>query len=142
MLWNISAGVSTGLFAGALTVAAISDLHTREIPDFCHVALLIAGIIRILCGGISVVNALAGFILIGVITLLISLWRDGMGGGDVKLIACASLSVGLKGGLSAVIIGLIPAIIVSEVKLILKRDGGAIPLAPFLALGYMLTYLH
>lgn len=139
MLWNISEGVSAGLFAGAFTVAAVSDLHTRTIPDFCHVALLVAGIIRILCGGISVGDALAGFILIGVVTLLLSLWRDGMGGGDVKLIACASLSVGLIGGLRAVIISLIPAIIVSGIKLILKR-GSAIPLAPFLALGYMVIY--
>lgn len=139
-LLTVSAGIGALLFAGSFCVAACSDARCGEIPDGCSVGLLAAGICRLLAGRVGVIDALAGLFLLGGITLALSLWRDGMGGGDVKLIAAASFAVGLRAGVFSLAASLILALLCAVARRILTRQRSGIKLAPFLMTGYFLIY--
>ncbi len=86
-----------------MIVALVLDFKMQLIPDTVQVALLVLGIIAT---GVDYTNWLGhiiGFVLGGGIYLLIALFsilvfrKEGMGMGDVKLMACLGLIFGIKG---------------------------------------------
>jgi len=95
----------------------------------------------------DVFNYVLGFFVLGGISIIIDLFTKSIGGGDIKLFALLGLAFGLQTGLyvyfysfaSAVVIGL-PLLILNKLfpnKIKVK----SIPMAPFMAIGTMLTYI-
>lgn len=89
-----------------LTIAGILifflDLHHRIIPDIITLPMIVIAIIFSFFNDLGFWNALKGFafgagifILVALIFRLITK-RDGLGGGDIKLIAMIGLSLGFK----------------------------------------------
>lgn len=141
-LSDISAYFAALLFAGSFFAAAVVDAHCMLIPDACHVGLLLSGIIRIVSGAVAFPDALAGLVMIGGSVLALSFWRDGLGGGDVKLIGAASFAIGILPGMYALMLSLVMAILYLLIRRrVQPQKGEKLALAPFLAVGYCWIYL-
>lgn len=86
--------IVAGLFAIILTIASISDIRYRRIPNWCVVVLLALFIPWIFVGPeVSVLPSVVAFVIFfagGVILYAFGIW----GAGDSKLIAAAALFVG------------------------------------------------
>ena len=87
-----------------ILLAAIDQLH-GVLPDELNVALLVVGLISLLFDPSAprpvdgLVGGLAGAAVFGLVALVYRRWRgrDGLGGGDVKLLGAIGVWVGLFG---------------------------------------------
>lgn len=142
-LWIASRYVSCMLYFGSLLLAACMDAKFGEIPDICHAQLLVSGLLGIFTKTVAASDAVAGLLAIGSLCLILSLWKDGLGGGDVKLIGAAGFCVGIRISAYAVVLSFLGAIVYIQIrKTIQKEKGEAVALAPFLSAGYCLLYFQ
>lgn len=95
---SIYAGILC-VFFSVLILAWFIDLDEGYIPDRLHFIVLGAAAASLFWGPqVAPVDRLAGLILAGAMVLLSLLTGGGIGGGDIKLMACAGLLLG--GGLT------------------------------------------
>ena len=135
------------LFASSLLIISFIDLDHRIIPDEISLPGIIAGIAAsFLLKGVSPLSSLSGVFLGGGILFLVAFGyeklahKEGMGGGDIKLIAMIGAFIGWQGIPFVVLVSsLIGAIIGISLMVIEKKDTKfAIPFGPFLSLGAMI----
>jgi len=138
-------------FTAALVVITVIDLHHQIIPD----AISLPGIgVGLLASWVlpdaSVVNALLGVLLGGGSLFLVATlyqWlfkREGMGGGDVKLLAMIGAFLGWKAVILTILLSSLIGSIVGITVMIWKgRDFKyAIPFGPFLSLGAVMALFY
>jgi len=133
---------------GALLVITFIDIDHQIIPDVITLPGIVIGFLAsFLLGYITYQESLIGIILGGGLLLSVA-WgyylltkREGMGGGDIKLLAMLGAFLGWKGViftiLAASAIGTLVGIAVA-----LRTGGGrrlAIPFGPFISLGAILN---
>lgn len=133
------------LFTAALIAIAFIDLEHKIIPDVISLPGLLAGLVFSFfpCAGISPLDALIGAVggggfLFGVGTLFEKVTgREGMGGGDVKLLAMIGAWMGWKALPFVVLLSSLTGAVIGVISLLLaKKDmRSRIPFGPFLALG-------
>lgn len=127
------------LFAALLVYAAATDIKRREVDDWVCVSVLIVSLIG--SGGSfwgAVITALPFFIP--------ALVKGGsIGGGDIKLMFACGAVLGVWGGLGQTVIALSLVTVFSLGILITKGckacKNKAIPLAPFLCVGGILSFI-
>jgi leader peptidase (prepilin peptidase)/N-methyltransferase len=125
------------MFVLVLLYAAYYDYKYRIIPDKVHIIILILGVINM-----NVLDSFSGLIVITLPVLIIGIMRGGIGGGDVKLMGASSFFLGVSGGLYGTVLGLLMAIVISGIDcLIHGKKVNRMPLAPYMALGYMMMLL-
>ncbi len=127
----------------ALMIVFSIDFRFQLIPDEAHVLICACGIIN-LCFNLNMwwsylLGALAGgliFWLLGLLALLI-FKKEGMGFGDVKLMASLGLFFGIKYILVIALISFILGAIIGGILLICKKkdSDGYIPFGPFIVIG-------
>lgn len=131
-----------------LTAVSFIDLDHQIIPDSLVIAGAAIGLVMNIAGaGIGIVDGLLGALAGGGTLLLIALAalyifkKEGMGGGDIKLMAMAGLFLGWKMTLLSLFLSVCAAAIVGILLLALgkKKRQDAIPLGPFLSLGIVLA---
>ncbi len=132
------------LLLGIVTMAGI-DIQKYEIPNFVQLYFLILGILRALLERQHIGDRVLAFFLMGGLLLAIAMLSGGMlGGGDIKLMALAGLSLGTRNVFLALALGSIVGSIVG-IGLILagkiKRDT-PLPFGAFLGAGIFLAYLY
>lgn len=104
------------------------DLDNMEIPDEFQLLLLVLGIVGFLSNGISTESKVYGFLLgggfFGLFALLFYLIRkrEGLGFGDVKLMAVLGLFMGLQNTIICIILSTISGAIVLSI-LSIKNKG-------------------
>lgn len=105
------------LLAGLVAAASMVDLRERRLPDRLTAAIFLAGLTHAVISGIDplwrLIAAAAGggaFLLVATICRTLS-GRDGLGGGDIKLIAALGTWVGLEGLAPLVSIAAISALL-------------------------------
>jgi prepilin peptidase CpaA len=115
------------LTVGLLTVAAVSDLATRTIPDQACIALALLGFGVRLFAGVTAVAVSVGVAAALFALLVLAHARGALGGGDVKL--AAAMAVGLTPAQTYrfVVATAIAGGLLSLLHLLLRR---APPLAP------------
>ena len=137
------------LFFTALMVVTFIDLDHRIIPD----VITLPGIPICFAAGfalptITYKDALLG-ILIGGGSLYIIAWaydritkKEGMGGGDIKLLAMMGALVGWKGVLFTIFIASLVGTLAGLAAMLHSRKGMklAVPFGPFLSIG-SITYI-
>lgn len=151
ILWFFGANWSAALYAAlysALLVVAGTDLSHKIIPN----VITLPGILLGLAGAATVlpigfVNAMLG-VLVGGGLLWALAWaspylfgKEGMGGGDIKLLGMIGAFLGWKPALLTIMIGSLAGSIIGIALIgtgLLKRDE-YIPFGPFLVLGALLS---
>lgn len=141
-------GVQTAayvLFFSALLIAVRTDLQAMVIPQLFSIWLVPVGILCSLFGLTrivfweSLVGALVGYGLLWAVAVLFKYWtkKDGLGVGDMELLAMIGSFLGPLGVWFAVLIGSISGLVIGGGYLLLTKQGRdtRIPFGPFLALG-------
>jgi len=126
------------LFAFLLVYAAISDIKRREVDDWVWVSILIVSLIG--SGG-----SFLGAVITALPFFFPAFLKGGIGGGDVKLMLACGAMLGIWGGLMQTVLALTLAAVFALGILIKKGFAAckktAIPLAPFLCAGGILSYI-
>ncbi len=144
----------TLVFAALLIVISFIDLDHQIIPDILSIGGLAAGlffaifrpVFKELYPKFNILDSLYGVLLGGGVLFLIALGykyiakREGMGGGDIKLLAMIGSFAGIKGVVFSLMAGSIFGTIVGIPAMMIKGENTkyAIPFGPFLSLGALL----
>ncbi|MCY6356216.1 prepilin peptidase [Clostridium sp. ZS2-4] len=126
-------------YALILIYASYKDIKEKIIPDKVHIMIMLVSLIKI-----NIMSAILGFIIVPLPFFITALLKgDGIGGGDVKLMAASGFFLGLKAGFIASIIGLTLAVAINFIyyKIKNKDKNISFPLAPYLSIGCFLSYL-
>ncbi|MBJ6749605.1 prepilin peptidase [Geomonas anaerohicana] len=139
------------IFCSALVVVTFIDLEHQIIPDRITLPGIVLGfVISFFIPQLGWLNSLIG-ILAGGGSLLLIAWgyqvvakKDGMGGGDVKLLAMMGAFLGWKSILFIVFVSsLLGSVIGVTLMMIRKKDSTlAIPFGPFLAAAAVLYVFY
>lgn len=140
-------GFYGALFLVLITVSFI-DLDHGIIPDSLVIAGALVGLgMNIAGAGIGITDGFFGALAGGGTLLVIALAslylfkKEGMGGGDIKLMAMTGLFLGWKMILLSLFLSVCTAAVVGVALMVTgkKKYGDAIPLGPFLSLGVVLA---
>ncbi|MCL2189161.1 MAG: A24 family peptidase [Defluviitaleaceae bacterium] len=135
MVTIIGAGL---LFSALLIYAAITDIKRREVDDWICILIIVVSLIG--TGG-----SFGGAVITALPFFIPALFKGGIGGGDVKLMFACGAVLGVWGGVAQIIISL-SLVAVFSVFLCIKKGftackKTAIPLAPFLCVGGIVSYI-
>jgi leader peptidase (prepilin peptidase)/N-methyltransferase len=135
------------LFSASLVAISFIDLQHQIIPDAISLPGIIAGLAAsFLPGDISFLDSLIGVIAGGGSLYLVAVvyeriaGKDGMGGGDIKLLAMIGAWLGWKSLHFIILVSSLAGVVVGVPCLLLAGKGlrVRIPFGPFLALGALL----
>ena len=136
------------LFTAALVAIAFIDLDHKIIPDVISLPGILVGLIFSFfpSAGLSPVDALIGAVGGAAFLLLVGVafekvtGREGMGGGDVKLLAMIGAWMGWKALPFILLLSSFTGAVIGGLSLAVSRQGmrSRIPFGPFLALGALL----
>ncbi len=131
------------IFSAALIVITFIDLDHRIIPDMISLPGIVIGFLLAVLGPwITVKESLIG-ILVGGGSLFVVAFvyetltkREGMGGGDVKLLAMIGAWLGWKSVLFSLFFASLSGTFIGGATMLIRKEGRhyAIPFGPFLAL--------
>ncbi len=137
------------LFTASLVTASFIDLHHRIIPDVITLPGIAAGwAVSLLPGTISWQDAIIGTLAGGGSLFIIAFvyekitGREGMGGGDIKLLAMIGAWMGWRYLYLTVLLASVAGVVVGVVFLLVAGKGfrARIPFGPFLSLGAMACF--
>lgn len=147
--WGLSLeSVLMFVFFSLLLIGSLIDFETFTIPDFVTLGGLILGILSSPLRSSGFVDSLAGALVGGGAFLAIYVFyikvrkMEGLGFGDVKLMAMIGSFTGVYGVFYAVLLGSIAGLIYA-LPMILKYKNSqfVLPYGPFLSLGVFLGIL-
>lgn len=124
----------------ALSIVFSVDARYRLIPDETHIVIAFAGLINLFCDLGNWWNYLLGAVIggaifwgLGLLSLLI-FKKEGMGFGDVKLMAALGFMFGIKNILVITLVSFVFGALIGGAMLIIKKDDtdGYIPFGPFI----------
>lgn len=135
------------VFAASLIVITFIDLQHQIIPDMISLPGIVVGFLVSYFLPHGFINSAIGILVGGGSLFLIAFGyhfitgREGMGGGDIKLLAMIGAFLGWKGVIITIFIGsFIGAVIGTALMLAKGKDTKyAIPFGPFLAMGAMIS---
>lgn len=130
--------------ASVLIVISVIDWRTYEIPFGCNVIIGILGIIRLILDLAHWYDYVIGFFAVSGL-FMIAYWitkGNGIGGGDIKLMAAAGLLLGWKEILLALGIGSVAGSIIHLTLMKLKNKDRVLAFGPYLALGIFTAMLY
>jgi leader peptidase (prepilin peptidase)/N-methyltransferase len=139
------------LFCSALVVITFIDIEHQIIPDEISISGIAVGfVLSFFLKGHSWQNSLLGILLGGGSLLLVAYayqrltGKEGMGGGDIKLLAMMGAFLGWKAVPFIIFTGsLVGSVIGVSIMLIQKKDTKlAIPFGPYLAFGAVLYIFY
>lgn len=156
---NIAALLIYSVFTCSLVVVTFIDLKHYIIPDEISIPGTLIGLALSLLpaqvtGGQlateSFIDSLIGCVLGGGILYLTALFslavfkKEGMGGGDIKLLAMVGAFLGWKFALMTIILGSVLGAVVGVTLILLKLKlrTDYIPFGPYLALAAMLSLMY
>lgn len=131
----------------SLTIVFNIDYRYQLIPDECHYIIALCGSISLIFNINTWMSCLLGaivgggsFYLLGLLAIVIYK-KEGMGFGDVKLMAALGFLFGLKNILVITILSFTLGAIISIVLIILKvkKIDSYIPFGPFIVMGTLLV---
>ena len=130
-------------FIALLILASAIDVRKRIIPNTVCALVSLPGLIYFSPG--------KAFGILAALPLLIAAaGKEGsIGGGDIKLTAACGLVLGIERGIAGLIVGLAAMLLFyAGMKMIRifqkdkdrKKDRAALPMAPFLSIGFIIAY--
>ena len=141
--WSVEMPVYYG-FISALLAASLIDLKYRIIPDRITLLFMALGLVLSpFVLPVTFTGSVAGILLGGGVLFLIAylyyLFKktEGMGGGDIKLLAMIGAFIGWKGAFFTLFLGSFTGALVGGILILAQgRDAKyAVPFGPFLSFG-------
>jgi leader peptidase (prepilin peptidase)/N-methyltransferase len=135
-------------FVAALIIITVIDLYHQIIPDVISLPGIGVGLLAsLIIPHITFLNSLIGVLLGGGSLFLVATlyqWlfkREGMGGGDVKLLAMIGAFLGWKAVILTILLSSLIGSITGIIIMVLKGKDFkyAIPFGPFLSLGAVIA---
>ena len=136
-------------FMGGLIVATFVDIDHWIIPDLVTLPGIVIGFASsFFLPGLGILDSLLGLIFGGGSLLLVGIiysrWKgiEGIGGGDVKLLAMIGAFLGLSGVIVTLVVSSLLGSIYGMLLLAIRGGGSktAVQFGPFLAIGAILAY--
>lgn len=137
----ITVGLYCGLFS-MLLVLSVIDWRTFTIPNGINLTIFLLGVIRVVTDPGNWLTYVIGMVSVGGVFLLLNVLTggNGLGMGDVKLVAAAGLLLGWQKMILAVFVGSVAGIIIHSIRM--KRGAGhKLAFGPYLAAGIWFTAL-
>ena len=134
-------GILYCLLASALLVLAIIDFRTQEIPFGINVFIFLLGAVRLCTDLKNWLTYVIGFFLVSAIFVLagwlgeLILKKEGMVGGDIKLMAAAGLLLGGPKIFFAMLVGCVFAVIIHPIRMKISGEDHQLAFGPYLAMG-------
>ena len=131
----LTAGLYCGLFS-LLLVAAVIDWREFIIPNGINLAIFLLGLVRLATDLQNWLFYLVGMLAVSLVFLLlhIATGGNGLGMGDVKLVAAAGLLLGWPKMILAVLLGSLAGALIHSARM--KRGAGRkLAFGPYLAAG-------
>ena len=138
-------------FVAALIVITVIDLYHQIIPDVISLPGIAVGLLLSLINPyITFFNSLIGILIGGGSLFLVATlyqWlfkREGMGGGDVKLLAMIGAFLGWKAVILTILLSSLIGSMAGIIIMVLKGKDFkyAIPFGPFLSLGAVISLFY
>ena len=138
-------------FVAALIVITVIDLHHQIIPDVISLPGIGLGLLAsLMIPQITFSNSLIGTLLGGGSLFIVGTlyqWlfkREGMGGGDVKLLAMIGAFLGWKAVILTILLSSLIGSIIGIILMVIKGKDFkyAIPFGPFLSLGAIISLFY
>jgi leader peptidase (prepilin peptidase)/N-methyltransferase len=135
------------IFISALICIGFIDLEHQIIPDVISIPGIIAGLFfSLVINHIPWIDSVAGILAGGGILYLVAILfelimkKEGMGGGDIKLLAMIGAFLGWKALPFVILVSSLSGSIIGGTALMMSKKGirTRIPFGPFLALGAIL----
>ncbi len=132
------------LCAALLLKIGIADEKTFEIPFRYNFAIGSLGVVHLILNLSNWKEHVIGMCAVSGFLLLLFYFTkgEGIGGGDVKLMAAAGLLLGWRKILLAFFIGAVSGAVVHPVRMIWKGKGKMMALGPYLSLGIFISILY
>ena len=134
------------IFVAILIVIAYIDYDTMDIYDYNHYLIIGLGIFRYLfIKDISLLDQIVGALSLFLpLLLLYYLLKDGIGGGDVKLVGSCGFYLGISHNVIAFFISTMSAVLYASYLVIIKKESSKtrIPFGPFLCSGFIIALLQ
>jgi leader peptidase (prepilin peptidase) / N-methyltransferase len=131
--------------ASICIIVTMIDIDTMEIYDRFNIMILVLALITILwLSPLGLIDHFFGFFIISVPLYIIAIITNGIGGGDIKLIAVAGLLLGYQATLVAFFIGVILGGMVAVYLLVTKQTQmkSLIAFGPYLCIGIFIAFLY
>jgi leader peptidase (prepilin peptidase) / N-methyltransferase len=138
-------------FVAALIVVTVIDLYHQIIPDIISIPGIGIGVLgSLVVSHITFLNSLLGILLGGGTLFIVGTvyqWlfkREGMGGGDVKLLAMIGAFLGWEAVILTILLSSLIGSIIGVFIMVLKGKNFkyAIPFGPFLSLGAIIALFY
>lgn len=140
-------GLESVLFcvcASTLIVISMIDFRTYEIPFGCNLVILALGAVRLILDLPHWYDYVIGFFTVsGIFMIIYWITRgNGIGGGDIKLMAAAGLLLGWKEILLALVIGSVAGSVIHLILMKVQKKDRVLAFGPYLALGIFFAMLY
>ena len=131
----ITAALYCGLYS-LLMVLSVIDWRTFTIPNGINLAIFLLGVVRLVTDIDNWLLYLIGMVSVSLVFLLLHMLTggQGLGMGDVKLVAAAGLLLGWQKMILAILVGSVAGVLIHSVRM----KGGAgrkLAFGPYLAAG-------
>ena len=125
----------------ALLYASAADIRTREVPDSLPVIIAVAALIGRMPAELPIM--LLAAVAVTIPQLAAAVMKPGSyGGADIKIMAAGAFLLGLSRGMTAIIVGLLLAVVCTALARKIRRQSmkAGFALAPYLSAGILLAY--
>lgn len=140
--WNIMS-ILYSFLTSALIVLSVIDWRTYTIPNKINLIILVLAVIATVVDYKDWKTHIIGFFSVGGFLLLLYLITVGraMGGGDVKLMACAGLMLGWGPIIIAFLTGCIGGSVIHLIRMKISGEGHRLAMGPYLSGGIYISIL-
>lgn len=121
--------------------SSVLDIQTREVPDWVHFTLIVAGFISVNEKTV-LINILSAVVVFLFMLICAMLSKNKLGGADVKFISAMTFVLGLSNSLLGLMLGLVLSIIGTKIRnYCTKKKDNTMPLIPYLSIGFLVSIM-
>ena len=130
-----------------LVVITMIDFRTMMIPVGSYAIILLVGIAHLFLDIDNWLDYLLGAVCAGAFLLIISILfrlitgKSGLGLGDIELMACAGMCLGLSKVFFAIVIGCILGAIIEGIRIAVTKQKGKFAFGPYLSIAIFVCLL-
>ena len=142
--------IESGLWCivtSCLIVITVIDYRTMMIPVGSYIIILLMGIAHLIIYREDWLDYVLGAVVAGAFLLIIALLfrlitgKGGLGLGDIELMACAGMCLGLSRVFFAIIIGCVAGAIIEGIKIAVTKKRGKFAFGPYLSVAIFICLL-